>query len=31
MSDRLVRLPFFTTMSEDQQDRVIAATLAFAG
>ena len=30
MSDRLVRLPFFTTMAEAQQEQVIAAALAFS-
>jgi dTDP-4-amino-4,6-dideoxygalactose transaminase len=29
VSDRLVRLPFFTSLSESDQGRVIAATLAF--
>ena len=30
-SDRLVRLPFFTGLSESEQDRVIDAVLAFPG
>jgi dTDP-4-amino-4,6-dideoxygalactose transaminase len=31
VSDRLLRLPFFTTMSETEQEEVIAAVLAFRG
>jgi dTDP-4-amino-4,6-dideoxygalactose transaminase len=31
VSSRLVRLPFFTTLSDDEQTRAIDAVLAFAG
>jgi dTDP-4-amino-4,6-dideoxygalactose transaminase len=30
VSDRLVRLPFFTDMTEQEQERVIGAVLAFS-
>jgi dTDP-4-amino-4,6-dideoxygalactose transaminase len=28
-SDRLLRLPFFTTLGDERQDRVVAAVRAF--
>jgi dTDP-4-amino-4,6-dideoxygalactose transaminase len=30
VADRIVRLPFFTSMTADEQDRVIAAAKSFA-